>query len=516
MRCNPWRWLWGLIPLGLVFAIAVLSEQQVVERDLERQAQDALAKAGLEWARVVFSGRDATLSGRAAQESEQRSAIGIVNGIWGVRTVEDRTDLVALAKSYTWSAALRSNRIRLAGHVPNEMMRRTIVGAVKVMFPGRDLDDRMQLARGAPDHNQWLGGVSFGLKQLSRLKVRGRVELEGTVLAIEGEAEDAAAYESVRAALANSLPQGIRVRADKVMPPTVKPYLWTAVHSGRQLELAGYVPSERQRDEIFELAKRSFPSAVVVDRMSIAAGEPKGWQGVVGTVLSRLAEIEEGSVELRDAQVGITGLADTQKTSEAIRTALKSEIPAAFKINEQIKFKAPVPGPDVEAKRQASLEAERAAAAAEAQRLADLERQRAAEAARKAAEDEARRKADLARCRVAVSEAVGPESVTFARASADLSRRSQSALDKLVEVVGGCPAVQLEIGGHADAEGTPERKQKLSEQRAQAVMQYLSSAGVAASRMTTAGYADSQPVAANDRAEDRAKNRRISIGVKAN
>jgi outer membrane protein OmpA-like peptidoglycan-associated protein len=536
--------------LALLLLVAVTGERAAIESGLQRRAADALARSGHDWASPVLSGRDIVLTGRASAESERRNAVDIVSSQRGVRLVEDRIDLIALATTYVWSATLRGNRLRISGNVPSEAMRKAVIGTAKANFPGREVDDEMQLARGAPDQDQWLGGVSFAMKQLARLKPGGRVRLTGTALTVEGEAADGAAYQSVTAALAEGLPQGISIGADKVAPPKIRPYTWSAERRERQLELAGHAPGERQRDEIFELAKQAFPSSAVIDRMSIAAGEPRGWREAVVAALASLAELEEGRVELTDTELGIAGLAEDQPAATAIGKALRSALPTPFKVaSEQLRLKQPAVKPDAEAKRQADSEAE-------AQRLAALERQRAAEeetrrkevaeeetrrreaageearrkaaetearakaaaaaeeeARRKAAADEEARKQELARCREEVSSALAPGSVTFARARADLDRQSHAALDRLAAAARKCPEIRFEIAGHADAEGTSARKQRLSERRARAVIDYLAGAGIEASRMTAVGFADMRPLASNDTLENRARNRRIELRV---
>jgi OOP family OmpA-OmpF porin len=425
-------------------------------------------------------------------------------------------------------------------------MRKAVVGTAKATFPGHELDDEMQLARGAPNQDQWLGAVSFALKLLARLKDGSHVQLTDTRLTVKGEAEDSTAYQGIKAALANGLPQGIAIEADKVAPPKVKPYAWSAVRRAQQLELTGHAPGERERDEAFELARKSFPKSAIVERMSIAAGEPRGWRDAVAAALTALAALEEGRAELTDMHLSVAGSTELEDTAEVVGKELKSALPASFRLTEQIKWKQPAAAKvAAEAKRKAEAEAQRAAAEVEAQRLAALERGRAAEqeeARRKAAaeleerrraaaeqearrkeaaeqearrqDQEARRKADLARCKQELNSALAPGSVTFARASADLGPLSRSALDRLAEVAGQCSAVEFEIAGHADAEGTSARKQKLSERRARAVLAYLAKAGLDTSRMRAVGYADAQPLAANDTEHNRARNRRVSINVK--
>jgi OOP family OmpA-OmpF porin len=68
--------------------------------------------------------------------------------------------------------------------------------------------------------------------------------------------------------------------------------------------------------------------------------------------------------------------------------------------------------------------------------------------------------------------------------------------------------------GHTDSIGTEAYNQKLSERRAAAVKEYLVSKGIPASKITTIGKGESQPVATNKTAEGRQKNRRVDIEFK--
>ena len=68
--------------------------------------------------------------------------------------------------------------------------------------------------------------------------------------------------------------------------------------------------------------------------------------------------------------------------------------------------------------------------------------------------------------------------------------------------------------GHTDAIGSDAYNQRLSERRAAAVKDYLVSKGIAASKITTIGKGESQPVATNKTAEGRQKNRRVDIEFK--
>jgi outer membrane protein OmpA-like peptidoglycan-associated protein len=89
----------------------------------------------------------------------------------------------------------------------------------------------------------------------------------------------------------------------------------------------------------------------------------------------------------------------------------------------------------------------------------------------------------------------------------------EGVLDAGVEVLNENPGVSVQVGGHADAVGTDEYNQALSERRANAVRDYFVSKGIAASRLTAVGYGESQPVASNDTADGRAQNRRVELKV---
>jgi outer membrane protein OmpA-like peptidoglycan-associated protein len=67
------------------------------------------------------------------------------------------------------------------------------------------------------------------------------------------------------------------------------------------------------------------------------------------------------------------------------------------------------------------------------------------------------------------------------------------------------------VEGHTDSTGTAEHNQKLSEDRAKTVMDFLVSRGIAAARLTAVGYGKTRPVADNTTKEGQAKNRRVDL-----
>lgn len=101
------------------------------------------------------------------------------------------------------------------------------------------------------------------------------------------------------------------------------------------------------------------------------------------------------------------------------------------------------------------------------------------------------------------------DGVEFDTGKASIRPESFSRLDSVLEYLLHKKSAKVEISGHTDNVGVPASNKALSLKRAQACRDYLVSKGVEASRIEASGYGDEQPVAPNDSAENRQKNRRI-------
>ncbi len=103
--------------------------------------------------------------------------------------------------------------------------------------------------------------------------------------------------------------------------------------------------------------------------------------------------------------------------------------------------------------------------------------------------------------------------IFFDFGKATLRSSSIPELEKLIEFLKINDKVRIEIGGHTDNVGGVEDNQKLSEQRAKAVRDFLVSHKVPLDQLTFKGYGESKPVADNNSDENRQKNRRIEFTV---
>lgn len=103
--------------------------------------------------------------------------------------------------------------------------------------------------------------------------------------------------------------------------------------------------------------------------------------------------------------------------------------------------------------------------------------------------------------------------VLFNINSSEILRASYPELDKLLRLLNENIGLRVEIGGHTDDTGSDELNQKLSEDRALAVVRFLTARGVDPSRLSYKGYGKSLPVNDNTTAEGRRLNRRTEVVI---
>ncbi len=107
--------------------------------------------------------------------------------------------------------------------------------------------------------------------------------------------------------------------------------------------------------------------------------------------------------------------------------------------------------------------------------------------------------------------------VLFASAKWELLPAARVKLNQVAEaLIKEDPLSKIVVEGHTDSQGGTDFNQKLSEQRAEAVREYLVSRGIAADRLTSEGFGFQRSIADNKSPEGRANNRRVEIVVKSN
>ena len=113
----------------------------------------------------------------------------------------------------------------------------------------------------------------------------------------------------------------------------------------------------------------------------------------------------------------------------------------------------------------------------------------------------------------ALVKALNLQIINFASGSSDIPADNKAILDQAATLLNKVSGVKLNVGGHTDSTGNAAANKALSQSRAQAVVDYLTSKGVDGSKLVAQGHGSDQPVADNTTEEGRFKNRRIEFSV---
>lgn len=106
--------------------------------------------------------------------------------------------------------------------------------------------------------------------------------------------------------------------------------------------------------------------------------------------------------------------------------------------------------------------------------------------------------------------------ILFATGKSELSTAARNSLQRFARSLQNNPLTNVQIYGHTDNTGSRSTNEKLSLERAQAVANNLMVQGISNLRLSVQGLAYDEPVASNETAEGRAKNRRVEVYIIAN
>ncbi len=473
-------------------------------------------KFGLKQLALLTTGR-ADLSGTTLSVSGEAPSVAVYRDVRTAlttglpKTLKLGTEKVTAPRvdPYTWAAKLAGNQVVLSGYVPGDKMREQILTAAKSAFGKTPVVDRLDVAEGAP-----LGfdkAAKAALDQLATLQ-EGTAELKGTQLTLSGTAVDEPTADATRKAFKAQAGSGFKTTdVIKALKAQVSPYTTRIEATAGAVDLTGYVPSETARAALVAAVKSRLPGRAINDKLQIAAGEAPGHETCLLSALGGLGRLGGGRIDLEDKALQLSGKTE----DEALALSLPGDIRAAAGACES---KVLVTYDDSR-KRKATQDAEakarqEASAAETAKRDAEIAAQAATDAKRDVANLQKIEAAAACQTKLRAISQTG--TLQFERASDVLLRPSLPTVRALADVAKACDNLLIEIEGHTDSEGTPERNQSLGQRRAQSVTTFLTEAGVPAERIRAVGYGDTRPIAANDTAEGRAINRRIEFTVKPN
>ncbi|WP_373235430.1 OmpA family protein [Cohaesibacter celericrescens] len=479
------KWLIpGVVAVAAVTGISLYSETTKIEADLTSRAENVLASKDMDWAAISFDGRDGVLTGIAPEQGVSAWAVELLDVEWGIREVEDETSLLAEQKPFTWGLERDDDKLSMIGYLPYDLFK-TAADKIKAKFNDIELSSSVEAARGGPAGLEKV--VDFSSDLLSVLPT-AKVMLIDDRLTVSGALEDGnaghvALYKAIKEKI-DTADLGV-IKPDlqisqpkepaKAEPVEAKPIDGFAIkRTAEGVDLVGLVPSADIKTAINGLAVRKFGSSGVNDNLMVQEGEliaglgSEEYNQLASAALQAVSRLGiGGQASLSQDGLAMTGGAFYEGALQKLQEALRSALPASLSLSSELSVAAPgeAVNPD--------------------------------------------------ECQVLLRSALEKNTILFDSGKASISADSFGLLDGLIYTAHRCPESKIQIEGHTDSDGDNFANQLLSEKRAGSVVDYLIEAGLSDERLEPKGFGETNPVAGNDTAEGKAKNRRIEFVILA-
>ncbi len=206
-----------------------------------------------------------------------------------------------------------------------------------------------------------------------------------------------------------------------------------------RIVLTGSVPNEADRGEFADRARDLFRHRTIEEDLTIKDGSPSGFRRFMDQTLTELGQLDEGCVTLNGTDVVISGTV----RSAAAEKRIHDRITIVSDLGFNVSFDLQLPS----------------------------------------------RSEQAAACQSAYNDLLEPgDAVLFDFDSATIHTAGRLLLDEILKIGALCPDIGAIVAGHADSIGDKEYNIDLSERRAEAVVAYAVSNGIAADRLQAVGF----------------------------
>jgi OOP family OmpA-OmpF porin len=205
----------------------------------------------------------------------------------------------------------------------------------------------------------------------------------------------------------------------------------------------------------------------LVDNLVFASGAPDGFRDAARVAVAAVSRLAGGHSELSDSTVNISGNAYHASAAGAVVDEIGEAMPGGFDVAVSIAVRQPQ------------------------QPVTPL------------------------RCRDLLQKTLTVGRIEFEGGKADVSTDSYGLLDRVAATIERCPDAAVEVGAHTDADGSTQGNLKLSQERADAIVEFLVDAGIKRERLTATGFGEAKPIRDNDTPDGKAANRRIEFVLTA-
>ena len=329
------------------------------------------------------------------------------------------------------------------------------------------------------------------------------------------------------------------VAAPPPATPAVEPSLALLPQDGKWV-LQGSLSSQAEIDQALAAAEGMYGAGNVVNQLTIGTVAPATWLASLGGLKDALAGIEQSGLKFANGAFALTGVASSEQAKAAALEKVQQLLGNA-KVEDQLTVKAPeiavAPAPEATQAVPATAEPVQPAAATTPEPAAPVAM---AEVAPPAPATEPAQPVPTAAtepapvpaapepapvlltteqqsCQDQFNTTMNGQQILFETNKAIIKRDSLKLLDGVAKIATDCKSAldgkMLRVGGHTDNVGEDVYNQNLSQQRADAVKDYLGKQGLDSGSIQGVGYGEAQPIASNDTEAGRAQNRRISFDI---
>lgn len=224
-----------------------------------------------------------------------------------------------------------------------------------------------------------------------------------------------------------------------------------------QVVVGGKVPDEATHSAVLQRLRDTYGAANVVDQIEVGdVATPPNWSANVQKLINpQLKQVHKGQLKIDGTQIEVRGEVGNEAQRQQIASDMANALNPTYTIRNGLRVSASEQG--------------------------------------------------------LLDQTLANRTIEFETGSATLAPQGRAILDQMAAVLAKMNTRTVEIIGHTDNSGNRASNIALSQARADTVKGYLVGKGISPQQLTTDGVGPDQPVASNDTAEGRARNRRIEF-----
>ena len=486
-----WSWqqarihLWVGLAFVLLFLVTVLMIAPRIQQDLDVQTKQRLQQAGINPAtlQLEWSYRDLMVKGYLPENISHQKFATIVRGsddshsalfAKGIRHLHLDIDIAPVISQSEESVSVEirgdGSEATLDGVVQDDVQRDLLVQAI--LDTGiEDVYDNLDVAgqTGTPLMNEKISLLAGIVKETGPQRAeKFDIQMTEEDLYYRITAADKKSALAIDRAAAVKI-DDFRITGGVDLPGSERLDILVQA-SGETITLSGNIRSEAHRKRLLFASAEAVGDGNVVDQLQLnpatfSAPESFAQIDSIAAVISRFAPGITGEVSLMGADLAVSATAGSDAVRDYLLASTDAARSAGLRVTESIVVALP---PNATMALQAELD-----------KLIDEVRER----------------------------------VVFASGDSELTPDAKQTLDKVAAQISDFSDLLVEIEGHTDNVGRASVNEQLSQNRANAVRNYLTQSAVDSSRLIAVGYGHRRPIDDNDTAEGRQANRRVHFTV---